>query len=327
MRNFNFLPIQKMKDCETGNDSDERCIKLLHRQFPFIILQSGNVLRQTVFAIRSAIDFMKFLFGTVISAEHAPIERFETAGTNIVIAIWSIDTFKFIPGYHFSAFPALLAAIIAIGFLIESIVICNQIAAIEAATEFLPETLRADLHGFPILIHSLHKVCGLKFLMTTVTAGKIIIPAIAAHQMSMKFNCLIFSYVFTAVRTNEVTLACAPDAHGFLVPGIDKILTGKILSAALAFFVCFMNTILAYTDTASFDEMHFPFCDPMTTSAFIHDITFCISFPSGGAVTSDRNDQAYCDYSVFENKENSFADELENFPDDRRFHRCRVSCV
>ena len=320
MLNFYFLPIQEMKDCETGKDSDKRGVQLLQRQFPLIILQAGNVLRQTVFAIRSAIDFMKFLFGTVISAEHAPIERFETAGTNIVIAIWSIDAFKFIPRCHFSAFPALLAAIIAIVFFIKNIVICNQIAAIEAAAEFLPETVRADLHGFPILIHSLQKICGLKFLMTAVTAQKIIIPAIAAHQMSMEFNCIIFSYVFTAVRTNEVTLACAPDAHGILVPGIDKILTGKILTAAFAFFVCFMNTILAYADSAPFDEMHFPFCDSMTTSAFAHDITSRISFSSGGAETADRNDQANCNYCVFENKKNSSADELEDFPDDRRIH-------
>ena len=92
----------------------------------------------------------------------------------------------------------------------------------------------------------------------------------------MKFNRLVFSHILTAMRTDEVPRAYAPNAHRVPGFGIYNVLLGKISAAAFAFFIRFVSALLAYMDFASPDEMHFPLYDPMTTSAFTHDITTCI---------------------------------------------------
>jgi hypothetical protein len=221
---------------------------------------------------------MKFLLGAVIPAERTLIEQGITTGTDIVIPVRGIDGFKFITWHHFAAVPAHLAAVFAIGFPLEHEVICDQAAAFDAAPEFLMNTIRANIHRFPIHIFSIHKRGGFKTPAAAVAERKICIPAIGAQQMSVKFNRLIFSYILAAMGTNEVTFACTPDAHGLPGLGINNILIGKISAAALAFFKRFMSAIPAYMDIAAFDEMHFPLYDPVTTAAFTHDITaFIIS--------------------------------------------------
>lgn len=222
---------------------------------------------------------MKFLFGAVIPAERTLIIQIVAVGANIMIAVRSIDGFNFITWCRLSAVPAYFAAIIAIGFPLEQVIIIAPAAAIDAAPEFLSKTVRTNIHGFTIGIIGSREFCGFKTLMTAVAVRKIGIPAIAAHQMSVKFNCLVFSHVFTAMRTNEVTLARAPDAHGIPGLGRNDILIGKISPAAWAFFVCFVSAITAYLDIAPLDETHFSLYNPMTASAFTHDITTGISLP------------------------------------------------
>ena len=107
--------------------------------------------------------------------------------------------------------------------------------------------------------------------MTSVFSGTAM-----CRTRPVKFNGFVFIYVFTAMRTDEVTLARAPDAHGFPGFGINDILIGKIPAAAFAFFICFVGAIQAYMDLAPSNEMHFSLYSPMTTSAFTHDITTCI---------------------------------------------------
>ena len=191
----------------------------------------------------------------------------------MVIPIRVFDGFEFIIWCRFYTVPAYFTAILTIGFpiVIVHAVIFAPAAATDAAPEFLTKTARANLHGFTIHICGIRKFCGCKTLMTAAAARKISIPAFFAHQMSVKFNSLVLSHVFTAMRTDKVTLARAPDTHGF-GPGVNDILTGKIPAAALAFFVCFMGAIPAYMDLAPLDKIRFPLYIPMTTSAFAHNI-------------------------------------------------------
>ena len=93
----------------------------------------------------------------------------------------------------------------------------------------------------------------------------------------MKFNRLVFSHILTAMRTDEIPLAYAPNAHRIPGFGIYNVRLGKISAAAFAFFIRFVSALLAYMDFASPDEMHFPRHELMTPTAFVHGFTCIIS--------------------------------------------------
>ena len=122
----------------------------------------------------------------------------------MVIPIRVFDGFEFIIWCGLSAIPAYFTAILAIGFpiVIVHAVIFAPAAATDAAPEFFQETARTDFHGFTIHICGIREFCGFKTIMTAAAARKISIPAFFAHQMSVKFNSLVLSHIFTAMRTD-----------------------------------------------------------------------------------------------------------------------------